>query len=173
MKRTTLIAAASLIAIAATSVIATAHDRGNGERGGPRDGRGGPVVMFEKLDANGDGSITMEEVQGAGAARFAEADANGDGQLSAEEMAAASEGRRAERMADRIAKRIEKHDANGDGTLSLEEATAAAQGSRLEEMFERFDADGDGNVTKAELEQAMEKRGHGRSMKRHGNPVHN
>ena len=41
MNRKTLIAAATIIGVASTAVIATAHDRGNGAR----DGRG-PAVLF-------------------------------------------------------------------------------------------------------------------------------
>lgn len=150
MKRTPLIAAATLIAVASTAVIATARDRGDA----PREGRGGPVMLLERFDTNGDGAITKEEMQGAAAAHFAEADTNGDGMLSAGEMAAAAESRRAERQADRIAKRIERSDTDGDGMLSLQEATAAAEGRGMEQMFDRFDADNDGSITQAELEAA-------------------
>ncbi|MCP3969547.1 MAG: calcium-binding protein [Rhodobacteraceae bacterium] len=163
MKRTTLFTAAALIAVASTAVVATAYDRGQRDGNGPGEGRGGPVMLLERFDANGDGAVTLEEMQGAAAARFTEADTNGDGMLSAEEMAAAADAQRAKRQANRIARRIERHDTDGDGMLSLEEVTAAAEGRNFAKMFERFDADGDGTISQAELEAAQEQgsgRGH-------------
>ena len=172
MKKTPLIAAAALIAVASTAVIATAHDRGDG----PRNGRGGPEALMERFDTNGDGQITMEEIQAAAVARFAEADANDDGQLSAEEMSAAAdaqrEERRAERQAERIAKRIEKADTNGDGVLNLEEAVAAGS-DRIERLFDRLDDDEDGVITQAELEDAKGRFGRGRHGKRGGHSDNN
>lgn len=165
MKRTNMIAAgAVLIAIASTAVVATAHDRGNG----PREGRGAEM-LFETFDLDADGVITKAEIEGAAAARFAAADTDGDGNLSLEEMTAAREARDQERHADRVAKRLERHDTNGDGVLSLEEATAVAKTGRMEKMFDRIDADGDGTITKAEVEdaQGMFRRG-GHKGKGHG-----
>ena len=165
MKRTTLIAAAALIAVASTAVIATAHDRGMG----PRDARG-PAMLFERFDTNSDGAITRAEIEAAALAHFTQADVNGDGQLTADEMAAAADARRAGRQADRIAKRIEHHDTNGDGMLSLQEATAAAAAGdgRIERMFEHLDADGDGTITQAEAEATQGGHGRGRWGKGHG-----
>lgn len=158
MNRTPLIAAATLIAVASSAVIATARDRGDA----PREGRNGPVMLLERFDANGDGAVTKEEMQATAATRFADSDSNGDGQLSADELTATAETRRAERLANRIARQIERNDTDGDGMLSLEETTAAAEGRRIEQMFDRLDADKDGSVTLAELEAAKTKgqRGH-------------
>lgn len=154
MKRTTLIAGVALVAVAATSVIATAHDRGGKF--------GGPEAMIEKFDANGDGAITKAEIQEAAAARFAQADTNGDGVLSAEEMTAAAQARSAKATGDRVAKRIEKLDTNGDGQLSLDEMQARGT-ERLDRMFDRADADGDGTLTLAELQEMKSKFGrHGK-----------
>lgn len=164
MKRNYIIAGAVAIALASTAVIATAHDRGDG----PRGMRGGPEMLFERFDVNGDGAITKDEIAAAAVNHFNEADSNGDGQLSAEEMAAMAQSNHAERMSERIARRIERHDTNGDGMLSLEEATAIAGGDRAERMFEHLDADGDGTITQAEAEAAKGKRGHGRYGKHGG-----
>jgi hypothetical protein len=45
--------------------------------------------------SNGDGAVTLEEMEGAREARFAEADANGDGVLDRDELLAGA----SERMA--------------------------------------------------------------------------
>jgi len=157
MKRKYLIATAALIAVASTAVVATAHDRGAGQRGGPG-------MIFERFDINEDGQITRDEIVEAAAARFAETDANGDGMLSLEEMTAAAEERRAERVARGAERMLERADSDGDGMLSLEEATAAREGGRFERMFDRIDADGDGVITQAEADEMRGRfmgRGHG------------
>ena len=43
---------------------------------------------FATLDTDGNGQLTLEELQAAGAARFDDLDADGDGSLSVEELAA-------------------------------------------------------------------------------------
>jgi hypothetical protein len=48
----------------------------------------GPRMVFEEWTSNGDGAVTLEEMEGARAARFAEADANGDGALDRDELLA-------------------------------------------------------------------------------------
>ena len=147
------------MAVASTAVVATAHDRGDGMRGGPG-------MIFEPFDINEDGEITRDEIAEAAAVRFTEADANGDGMLSLEEMQAAAEERRAKRVQRGAERMLERADANGDGMLSLEEATAAREGGRFERMFDRIDADGDGVITQAEADE-MRGRGHGRGQRGH------
>ncbi|MGV6812311.1 MAG: EF-hand domain-containing protein [Brevirhabdus sp.] len=141
---------------------------------GPGEGhRGGHMPMiFEQLDANGDGIVTQDEMKLHSEARFTEADGNGDGKLSAEEMIAAAQARaeeamkdRAERMSERMAKRtermIEKKDTDGDGLLTMAELQDGQ--SRGERFFEKLDTDGDGAVSKEEFEAAKS-----RLMKRGG-----
>ena len=48
-------------------------------------------------DTDGNGSVTLTEMQAASAERFARMDANGDGELTAAEMQAAREARKADR----------------------------------------------------------------------------
>ncbi len=160
MKRIPLLAATAAIAIAATGVIATAQD-GSADPSKTRPDRA--AMMLERFDTNGDGTITREEVAAVQLAHFAEADTDGDGQLSAEELAAAHEARRMERRQAGLERMINRLDENGDGVLSVEEAAAA--GPRRD-MFDRLDADEDGTITTAELENA---RGGPRGMGRgHG-----
>lgn len=114
-----------------------------------------PEIVFEELDLNGDGAITLEEMTGAGDARFAEADANGNGTLDRDELLARAQ-ERAERGVDRM---IERVDANGDGALSQEEMANMREGRRgpnPARMFERIDADGDGSISQGEFETALE-----------------
>jgi Ca2+-binding EF-hand superfamily protein len=87
---------------------------------------GGPRMVFEEMDLNGDGAVTLEEMEGARAARFAEADANGDGALDRDELLAAG----AERMARGIDRMLERADADGDGAVTLEELADARPGRR-------------------------------------------
>lgn len=127
---------------------------------GRAEGKGqGPRISFSELDSDGDGKITVEELQARQVARLAEADANSDGFLSAEELAAQMQGREAERAEKRIGRMIERLDSDGDGQLSLEEAQARNDGRH---MIDRLDADKDGAVSEAEFAEARGMRGQGK-----------
>lgn len=142
MKRTVVISALTVLAIAGTTLSASAHE------GGKR-GHQGPRVEFSDLDANADGQLTAAELDAHAAARFAEADTNGDGVLNAEELAARSDREVSERMEKRIAKMIEKMDANDDGGLSLDEM----QRRDSAEMIAKLDTNEDGTVSAEEFEE--------------------
>ena len=157
--KTKLLIAALITGVAATSVSAAGFGRGEGA--GSFGPRGGIAAMdFATVDANADGSITLEELQALPAAKFAEADTNGDGVLSAEELNAQVTAQMAERAATRVEQQITSRDTDGDGALSLEELQPTDT-TRLTSMFERLDADSDGNVTAEEFaafETAMAQR---------------
>lgn len=73
---------------------------------------------FAKLDANGDGQLSGDELGGRGGNRLMAADTNKDGKISkAEYMAQAAE-------------RFAKLDANGDGKISPDEMKAAMERMR-------------------------------------------
>lgn len=129
------------IALAGGMSLTTAVSaEGHGDRGDR-----GPAP-FEMADSDGDGALTLAELQAAAAARFAETDANSDGAISAEEMLAARDrdSGRAERRAKRM---IERRDANDDGLLQFSEMYDA---ERAGERFAKADANSDGKLTKDE-----------------------
>ena len=84
-------------------------------------------------DANGDGKITLPEMQASRVARMMEMDSNHDGKISKAEFAAG--------MQARMAKR------GGDGPPGGADA-----------MFQRDDRDGDGFITQTEIQQATAER---------------
>jgi Ca2+-binding EF-hand superfamily protein len=155
MKSTGFIAGIVVVATSLTAAAAIAESKGKSHGDGPRHGMHGMKMSFEMLDTDGNGEITLEEIQNHGKGRFTEIDTNQDGKLSAEEL----EAHQQKKIAERVAKMIERHDKDGDGLLVIEEMPGAGRG---EMMFERFDLNGDGVVTQEEFDEAKSKR------KRHG-----
>ncbi|NSY40037.1 EF-hand domain-containing protein [Leisingera sp. ANG59] len=80
-------------------------------------GHHGPKMSFEEIDTDGNGEVTKAEIQAMKDAHFAKADANGDGKLSLEEMQAQAR----ERAGERAARMLERFDKDGDGALSKDE----------------------------------------------------
>jgi len=126
---------------------------------GPGTGPGfGAQMLFSEMDLDGDGAVTLQEMQTAREGRFARADADGDGILDRDELVAQAMAR-AEAGIDRL---IARADADGDGALSEAELDAMRDERRMvrmERMFDRVDADGDGQVTQAELDAMMDRIG--------------
>lgn len=129
---------------------------------------GPPMADFATLDADGDGGVTLAELEALGAARFAAIDADGDGAVSAQELLAhraAQETVRATRRAERM---IERLDDNGDGVLQIEELHDPRRS--VDRMFARADTDEDGVLSAQEFREAQERMGdrHGDDDRRHG-----
>lgn len=77
------------------------------------------LIGFDKMDADGDGSVTVEELRKGIASMVQEMDHNGDGQVSKEELAtyvAAKSGNVA--LVEQLVKALDR---NGDGQISKQE----------------------------------------------------
>ncbi|MGR3321439.1 MAG: EF-hand domain-containing protein [Pseudooceanicola sp.] len=150
MKRITILfTGAAALAVLAGSV--TAHEmRGPGKGGAMFGAR---QMNFAEIDANGDGSLSADELRAYGESRFAAADADGDGILTSEELIARMEERaderRATRRAEMVERMLERADDDDDGVLSIAELmpTERAQGR----MFDRLDQDEDGVISEEEF----------------------
>ncbi len=118
--------------------------------------------IFGRLDADGNGLVTTEEVPPPFADRFEQllerADKNQDGQLSKKELLAFSRRMKAfeeqrpsqKEINDRLAKLIRQFDTNGDSLLNKKELPR-----RLKGRFDRLDADGDGTLDREELTRVV------------------
>lgn len=97
--------------------------------------------FLQHFDKNGDGKVQVSELPEHMQQKLAAADTNKDGVLSTEELHAFHSQMKAAKFA--------KADKNGDGALDQTEVTAE-RWTRIQAA----DANKDGKVTKAELEQA-------------------
>jgi Ca2+-binding EF-hand superfamily protein len=84
--------------------------------------------MMQMFDADGDGTVTPEELRTQLQAKLAEYDGNGDGLLSIAEFEILHSAMIREAMVDRF----QYLDANGDGAVTAEEMTAPA--TKMERM---------------------------------------
>jgi Ca2+-binding EF-hand superfamily protein len=84
--------------------------------------------MMQMFDADGDGTVTPEELRTQLQASLTEYDGNGDGSLSIAEFEILHSAMIREAMVDRF----QYLDANGDGAITAEEMTAPA--TKMERM---------------------------------------
>lgn len=142
-----------------TSTASAKPEDGKGEKGD----RPNPAEHFAEQDTNGDGYLSLEEVQASQRSRMAEhfetLDTDGDGLLSKEEL---KEGRKM--MRDKMKemrgpdgegekgdrpdpkKMFEKMDADQSGGISKSEAKGP-----MAKAFDKIDTDGDGELTPDEM----------------------
>ena len=109
---------------------------------------------FAKIDANGDGKVTMEEITAARDAEAKALDANGDGKIDVAELTAY----RMAAIEEQAKAQIAALDTDGDGALSAAEL-ASRSIVRMpavvpQAFFDRIDADGDGAISQAEFDAA-------------------
>ena len=147
MKTLKIITTLSALTVFAGGVNAASPAPGGEAAHGPR----GPRIIFEQVDANGDGVLTAQEFADHRANMFAKRDQNSDGILTADEMKTASLKKASAQIDARIARLIKQRDANGDGAISLAELPGEV---RFEKMIARLDTDGDGAISKDEMAAA-------------------
>lgn len=107
------------------------------------------VTMFEQIDANKDGKVTLDELQAFVAARFAKVDANKDNGVTLDELKEAMAKRRAEWQGRQGRSRSESRPAGGD------EARQTRQIEAMAARFRALDANADGKVTMDELQPVI------------------
>jgi Ca2+-binding EF-hand superfamily protein len=115
---------------------------------GPMGNPAGPEAMFDRVDANGDGTITREEAQAQRGTLFDRLDRNTDGYLEAAEEHLGRYKRKEMRKMHRAERKADRHlelDANADGKVSLAEFEA-----RPSPMFDKLDSNADGTISAAE-----------------------
>lgn len=124
-----------------------------------RDERAGRGKLFERLDANGDGKIVLDEVPEAGRERFekliARIDKDGDGAVTRREFAAAApaagDAARNRHQAGRDGSHFFKQmDKNADGKLTADEVPEERR-PMFERLIERGDKDGDQTLSLEEF----------------------
>lgn len=130
------------------------HMRG-AQMGEPRQSRHASR-MTRLYDTNGDGKISLAEINDDQARMFNALDVDGDKSMSVDEI------RRRGRSLQiyRTTTLFDLLDANGDGKLSVAEIQAPSK-----RWFKRYDKNGDGVM---EAEELPEGRKHGRRGKRRG-----
>lgn len=111
--KTTILTAAAIALAATLSCSVLAQEPGYGKQG-PRDD--GPRGLMQRIDADGDGKVTLEEFKVPQERRFGMLDANGDGVIDKDEFGA-------RRMA-----RFGARDADGNGVLEGDELAVRGRG---------------------------------------------
>lgn len=162
------IAATTIALIGAFGLTAGAEafgGKGGEGRGGHGRMGGMGQQMMQGMDQDSDGTVTEAEVEAHLLNMFATVDANSDGAVTLDEMKAARDAHRAANAAERpegrkgAGERSEKH---GKRNAERGEGRGGKHGQRgdrgergIERMFQRADADDNGNVSEEEFKTAI------------------
>lgn len=105
------------------------------------------MASTAKMDTNGDGKVSLQEMQAKKVAKTMRFDSNGDGRLTKAEYSATmmkrfeAKGMDAARAQAKIDKLFAKTDLNGDGFISPDEIKQATA-----RRFAKIDSDGSGYI---------------------------
>lgn len=122
-------------------------------------GKEARMPMFGLFDENKDGKLSREEVQKGVDKMFTDIDTNKDGTISQEEMRAHHKSMH-DKMQSQMQERWKAADKDGDGALSRAEVDAAKM-PMLSRDFDKLDANKDGKLTADELRNMMMQRRQG------------
>lgn len=144
--KTNIKVAIALAAVAGIGLSVAAPGLADGwKRGGGHGGHSGgraAMMMFEKFDADGDGSVTRAEADEYVAGQMTTNDADSSGSLSLAEF----EGVWLVQMREGMVRAFQRMDRDGDG-----EITQAEIDQPLDRVFARADRNDDGAIEQSEL----------------------
>jgi hypothetical protein len=118
------------------------------------------LIATAQAQPGPDDVVSRAGYDAANAERFERLDANGDGVLTRDELRQARGARRDE-FRNQVAEHMAEIDTDGDGAWSLPELQSARQRA-TQEQFTRMDRDGNGLITADEQPSAGGRRGPGR-----------
>ncbi|TIQ37196.1 MAG: signal transduction protein [Mesorhizobium sp.] len=103
--------------------------------------------MLQRLDINGDGAISKDEIMAGRERMFKRLDRNGDGVIDEKEVETARQAieDRAQAAEARVGKRWRRMDRNGDGKVTEDEFQASTP------LFDLADRNGDGKLSADEI----------------------